>query len=205
MNGFEPAIDQLLTPCYTHPSRRDDDRRPGRTDLEYLTRNDFQKSLSKAAATRPKAILAEQPTIILDVMLPGKDGFEVRRGVHATPTAGVIPMLTARDEDFDRILGLEMGADDYIAKPGPAARVLLARIKAPLVLPFRAPWKGRAAPRKGLRRVPDQPGPPAPPARAGRPSTRPPPNSTSSGCSPATPGSVPVPRRSPAGIARHRL
>jgi two-component system OmpR family response regulator/two-component system response regulator RstA len=61
-------------------------------------------------------------------MLPGKDGFEVCRAVRSQ-YRGVILMLTARDEDFDQILGLEMGADDYIAKPV-QPRVLLARIKA---------------------------------------------------------------------------
>jgi two-component system OmpR family response regulator len=66
--------------------------------------------------------------VILDVMLPGKDGFEICRAVRAR-YQGVILMLTARDEDFDQILGLELGADDYIAKPV-QPRLLLARIKA---------------------------------------------------------------------------
>jgi two-component system OmpR family response regulator len=61
-------------------------------------------------------------------MLPGKDGFEVCRAVRSQ-YGGVILMLTARDEDFDQILGLELGADDYIAKPV-QPRLLLARIKA---------------------------------------------------------------------------
>jgi len=61
-------------------------------------------------------------------MLPGKDGFEICRAVRAR-YQGVILMLTARDEDFDQILGLELGADDYIAKPV-QPRLLLARIKA---------------------------------------------------------------------------
>ena len=74
---------------------------------------------------------AETETIdllILDIMLPGKDGFEVCRGVRSR-YKGVILMLTARDEDLDQILGLELGADDYIAKPV-QPRLLLARIKA---------------------------------------------------------------------------
>jgi DNA-binding response OmpR family regulator len=76
--------------------------------------------------------------VILDVMLPGKDGFEVCRAVRAQ-YGGVILMLTARDEDFDQILGLELGADDYIAKPV-QPRLLLARIKALL---RRAPVSAR--------------------------------------------------------------
>jgi two-component system OmpR family response regulator len=70
--------------------------------------------------------------IVLDIMMPGDDGLvlcrELRAGKHkATP----ILMLTARDDETDRIIGLEMGADDYLAKPF-AARELLARIKAVL-------------------------------------------------------------------------
>lgn len=106
----------------------DDERLAGLTS-EYLTRNDFEVAVEGRGDTAEARILAEQPDlVILDVMLPGKDGFEVCRGVrHAY--RGVILMLTARDEDFDQILGLEMGADDYIAKPV-QPRVLLARIKA---------------------------------------------------------------------------
>jgi two-component system OmpR family response regulator/two-component system response regulator RstA len=86
-------------------------------------------SIEPRGDTAEARILAEQPDLVmLDVMLPGKDGFEVCRAVRAN-YRGVILMLTARDEDFDQILGLEMGADDYIAKPV-QPRVLLARIKA---------------------------------------------------------------------------
>jgi two-component system OmpR family response regulator/two-component system response regulator RstA len=61
-------------------------------------------------------------------MLPGQDGFAVCRAVRPQYD-GIILILTARDEDIDQILGLELGADDYITKPVPP-RVLLARIKA---------------------------------------------------------------------------
>jgi DNA-binding response OmpR family regulator len=89
--------------------------------------------------------------VILDVMLPGKDGFEICRAVRAR-YQGVILMLTARDEDFDQILGLELGADDYIAKPV-QPRLLLARIKALLRrspsrrgrLPMRVPKRAEPA------------------------------------------------------------
>ena len=66
--------------------------------------------------------------VLLDIMLPAMDGFEVCRAVREK-YEGVILMLTARDEDLDQILGLELGADDYIAKPV-QPRLLLARIKA---------------------------------------------------------------------------
>jgi DNA-binding response OmpR family regulator len=66
--------------------------------------------------------------ILLDVMLPGLDGFEVLKQIRTFSTGSVL-LLTARGEDIDRIVGLEMGADDYLAKPF-NARELLARIRA---------------------------------------------------------------------------
>ena len=73
--------------------------------------------------------VSEKPDLILlDVMLPKMDGFEVCRKIrdkHSTP----IIMLTARDEEVDKVLGLELGADDYITKPF-SVRELLARVKA---------------------------------------------------------------------------
>ena len=107
----------------------EDDERLAELTAEYLTKNDLQVSIEPRGDTAEGRILAEQPDlVILDVMLPGKDGFAVCRAVRQQ-YRGVILMLTARDEDFDQILGLEMGADDYIAKPV-QPRVLLARIKA---------------------------------------------------------------------------
>ena len=107
----------------------EDDERLAELTAEYLTKNDLDVSIEPRGDTAEARILAEQPDlVILDVMLPGKDGFEVCRAVRSQ-YRGVILMLTARDEDFDQILGLEMGADDYIAKPV-QPRVLLARIKA---------------------------------------------------------------------------
>lgn len=66
--------------------------------------------------------------VILDVMLPGKDGFEVLRELRQVTQAPVL-MLTARGEDTDTVVGLELGADDYLAKPF-NPRVLLARLRA---------------------------------------------------------------------------
>lgn len=69
--------------------------------------------------------------LILDVMLPGEDGLSLCRNLRATPTHAGLPvlMLTARGEDMDRIIGLEMGADDYLAKPF-VPRELYARVRA---------------------------------------------------------------------------
>ena len=68
---------------------------------------------------------------LLDIMLPGIDGFEVCRSIRATDKKIGIIMLTARGEEIDRILGLEMGADDYIVKPF-SPREVVSRIKAVL-------------------------------------------------------------------------
>ena len=107
----------------------EDDERLADLTAEYLRRNDLEVTIEGRGDTAETRILDEQPDlVILDVMLPGKDGFEVCRAVRPN-YRGVILMLTARDEDFDQILGLEMGADDYIAKPV-QPRLLLARIKA---------------------------------------------------------------------------
>jgi two-component system, OmpR family, alkaline phosphatase synthesis response regulator PhoP len=67
--------------------------------------------------------------VVLDVMLPKLDGFEVCRRLRATHADVAILMLTARDEDIDKILGLELGADDYLTKPF-NPREMVARVKA---------------------------------------------------------------------------
>ncbi|NLY66013.1 MAG: response regulator transcription factor [Tissierellia bacterium] len=68
--------------------------------------------------------------IILDIMLPKKDGFEVLREIRTSITTPVL-MLTAKEEEVDKVLGLELGADDYITKPF-SMRELVARVKANL-------------------------------------------------------------------------
>ena len=107
----------------------EDDERLADLTAEYLRKNDFEVTIEGRGDTAESRILNDDPElVILDVMLPGKDGFEVCRAVREKYN-GVILMLTARDEDLDQILGLELGADDYISKPVPP-RLLLARIKA---------------------------------------------------------------------------
>ncbi|MEY2634055.1 MAG: hypothetical protein RIR00_2709 [Pseudomonadota bacterium] len=107
----------------------EDDERLAELTAEYLRKNEFTVGIEGRGDTAVPRILAEQPDlIVLDIMLPGQDGFEVCRAIRPG-YRGVVLMLTARDEDFDQILGLELGADDYIAKPV-QPRLLLARIKA---------------------------------------------------------------------------
>ena len=85
--------------------------------------NDGKQALEKAKAVRPDLI-------VLDIMMPEMDGLEVVKELRKTSNVPVI-MLTARGEDIDRIIGLEVGADDYMAKPF-NPRELVARVKAVL-------------------------------------------------------------------------
>ena len=76
-----------------------------------------------------KLALAENPALVLlDIMMPGRDGFEVCRLIREKSQVPII-MLTARAEEVDKVLGLELGADDYVTKPF-GVRELMARIKA---------------------------------------------------------------------------
>lgn len=126
----------------THILLVEDDERLANLTAEYLRKNDFEVAIEGRGDTAETRILAEDPDlVILDIMLPGKDGFEVCRSVRPKYT-GVILMLTARDEDLDQILGLELGADDYIAKPC-ELRELMARIRS--VLRRSTPAKAAAA------------------------------------------------------------
>src|SRR4051794_17382059 len=67
--------------------------------------------------------------ILLDVRLPGIDGFEVLRRLRTSGSKAPVLMLTARDEEMDKVIGLELGADDYLSKPF-GLRELMSRIKA---------------------------------------------------------------------------
>ena len=80
-----------------------------------------------------KAINEVPDLILLDLMLPGKDGYDVCRELRSNGKTKAVPiiMLTANSEEIDKILGLELGADDYITKPF-SVRELMARVKAVL-------------------------------------------------------------------------
>lgn len=109
----------------------DDDEKLCRLLGQYLMDNGFRTVRLADGLNVLKTLSVESPDIvILDIMLPGKDGLEVLREIrkdHALP----IIMLTAKGDDTDRIVGLELGADDYLPKPF-NPRELLARIKAVL-------------------------------------------------------------------------
>jgi len=90
---------------------------------DVVTTGDGEEGLAMAREINPDLI-------ILDVMLPGLDGFEICRILRKEMTTPVL-MLTARDDEIDRVVGLEVGADDYLSKPF-SMRELIARVKAML-------------------------------------------------------------------------
>ena len=98
-----------------------------------------------------QALTGSYELIVLDVMLPGLDGFDVLRRIRSGSRVPVI-MLTARGDDIDRIVGLELGADDYLPKPF-NPRELVARIRAIQRRSAADPVAGPEAPRE--RRVGD--------------------------------------------------
>jgi len=107
----------------------EDDSRLAELVAEYLSAAGLDVRIEANGARAVDRILAERPDlVVLDVMLPGEDGLSICRRIRPAFTGAVL-MLTARGEEFDQVLGLEMGADDYVAKPV-SPRLLLARIKA---------------------------------------------------------------------------
>lgn len=95
----------------------------------YLERDGFQVEAAVDGAEAVEKISELKPDlVVLDIMLPEIDGFEVCRRVRSESDVPII-MLTARDEDIDKIVGLELGADDYMTKPF-NPRELVARVKA---------------------------------------------------------------------------
>jgi two-component system, OmpR family, response regulator len=110
----------------------DDDARLGDLVSEYLGRHGIDVTVARDGERGLAALRAGRfDAVLLDVMLPGADGFELCRRLRATPGLAGLPvlMLTARGEDVDKIVGLELGADDYLAKPF-NPRELLARLRA---------------------------------------------------------------------------
>ena len=111
----------------------DDDRQLLALLSRYLEAGGYRVSTAGNAAQMRAALAAARiDLIVLDLMLPGEDGLALCRDLRARDAAPIpILMLTARSEEADRIVGLEMGADDYLTKPF-ATRELLARIRAVL-------------------------------------------------------------------------
>jgi DNA-binding response OmpR family regulator len=130
-----------------HPKRRrilvvDDDPELRMLLEKYLGRYDFEIATLPDAADVERRLARFRPDVLVfDLMLPGEDGLSVCKRLRGRGETVPIIMLTARDEPFDRVLGLELGADEYIGKPF-EPRELVARIDALLRrarLPVAAP------------------------------------------------------------------
>jgi DNA-binding response OmpR family regulator len=108
----------------------EDDDSIGRLVKQYLEQQDGWRVVWLRSGEEVLASLRSQPVrvVVLDIGLPGVDGFEVCRRIRAGSKVPIV-MLTARDEEPDRVAGLELGADDYVSKPF-SPRELSARIKA---------------------------------------------------------------------------
>jgi len=110
----------------------DDDRELSRMLAEYLAGEGIETVIAPDGATALERLNSGSfDLVILDVMMPGIGGFEVLRRLRQMPLQVPVIMLTARGEEVDRIVGLELGADDYLAKPF-NPRELMARIRAVL-------------------------------------------------------------------------
>ncbi|MDO8975625.1 response regulator [Reyranella sp.] len=149
-----PGVAEITLP---HPMNVDgrpsvllveDDAEISRMLVEVLAENGFT-ALSVASAAEMEASMAATPVdlVVLDIMLPGEDGLSICRRLRAASTIPII-MLTARGADVDRIVGLEIGADDYVTKPF-NSRELVARIRALL----RRAQGGHDGSRPRLRRL----------------------------------------------------
>jgi DNA-binding response OmpR family regulator len=112
----------------------DDDARLGALVKQYLGQHEIEVTVAGDGERGLEALRRGGfDIVLLDIMLPGADGLEICRRIRATPEVASVPvvMLTARGEDVDKIVGLELGADDYLAKPF-NPRELVARIRAVL-------------------------------------------------------------------------
>lgn len=112
----------------------DDDRQIVRLVAAYLEQAGFQTLTAYDGVSALRLIHSERPDlVVLDLMLPDSDGVEITRSLRADAQNAALPiiMLTARVEDADRIVGLELGADDYITKPF-NPREVVARVRAVL-------------------------------------------------------------------------
>jgi len=107
----------------------EDDAEISRLVQDLLSREGFEVRAAENADDMTEAMTATAPDlIILDLMLPGEDGLSICRRLRANSVVPIL-MLTAKNDDIDRVVGLEMGADDYLAKPF-NPRELLARVRA---------------------------------------------------------------------------
>lgn len=109
----------------------EDEIKIARLVKEYLTEAGFEVLTAGSGPAAVSAVRSERPDlVILDIGLPGMDGYDVTRAIRSSSSTPII-MLTARSDETDRIIGLELGADDYVVKPF-SPREVVARVKAVL-------------------------------------------------------------------------
>lgn len=123
----------------------DDDKQIVRLIQSYLEKNGYSVLTAFDGDNALRIIRHEHPDlVVLDLMLPGKDGWEITKTIRADANLAATPilMLTARIEDTDKILGLELGADDYLTKPF-NPREVVARVRAILRRSSTAPTASR--------------------------------------------------------------
>jgi DNA-binding response OmpR family regulator len=109
----------------------EDEQSIGALVRAYLERSGYRVAWVRTGEEALESLVRVRPKlVVLDIGLPGKDGFDICRGIRARSTVPIV-MLTARDEEADRVAGLEVGADDYVTKPF-SPRELAARVKAVL-------------------------------------------------------------------------
>jgi two-component system alkaline phosphatase synthesis response regulator PhoP len=120
----------------------DDERNIRELARMYLEQDGYQVAVARDGAEALRQIQALRPSLmVLDLMLPEVDGWEVCRRVRVSSDLPIL-MLTARDDDVDKIVGLELGADDYLTKPF-NPRELVARVRAILRRTNRSAGQGR--------------------------------------------------------------
>lgn len=136
MTNLQTTTENTPTPANNAPKAKilvvDDDLRLRELLRRYLTEQGFHVVGAENAQTMNKLWMRERyDMLVLDLMLPGEDGLAICRRLRGAGDKTPIIMLTAKSEEVDRIIGLEMGADDYLPKPF-NPRELVARINAVL-------------------------------------------------------------------------
>jgi DNA-binding response OmpR family regulator len=133
----------------------EDDRNTAALVATYLEREGFSTRAVHDGRQALEMIRLHRPGfVILDIMLPGTDGWEICRELRKVSDVPIL-MLTAREEEIDRVLGLSLGADDYVVKPF-SPRELVERVKAILRRVRSAPPPSRILARKGLELDPEK-------------------------------------------------
>ena len=166
VDAVAPTRNQRTIAMSTHRILMVEDERAVARGLEYGLRDAGFDVLWAPNGRQALEMAAAQPPdlILLDIRLPDIDGFDILRRLRATGHREPILMLTARDEEVDKVLGLELGADDYVVKPF-GLRELISRIRALLRRSygeFAGPAAGahpRRDPRVSASRRPGRPRP----------------------------------------------